>query len=213
MSSDSAAATTTDEAVAYTFRQLEAPVLRHGEGDMLTAALAEADAIREAARAEGETAGRAEGAAAVRAEAEELLRTLAQAHAALDSLRDELVAALEADSVALGLRLAEQIVAGAIEVEPRRLVEVASLALRRLADRRSVTLVVNPSELELLAGAVDRLRGELGGIEHLSVQADRRVARGGVVARTEEGEIDATVDTQLHRAREIVADELGRTVP
>jgi flagellar assembly protein FliH len=193
---------------AYRFRQLDAPVLR-SEG-ALEIALAEADAIREAARAQGETEGRAAAEAAVRAEAEASLRLLADAHTALAGLQDELIAALEADTVAVGLRLAEQIVAGTIAVEPERLVDVAGLALRRLADRRQVTLVVNPSELELLTGAVDQLRSQLGGIEQLSVQADRRVSRGGVVARTHEGEIDATVEAQLERAREIVAAELER---
>jgi flagellar assembly protein FliH len=193
---------------AYRFRQLDAPIYP-GENALETA-LAEADAIREAARAQGEAEGRAAAEAAVRAQAEDSLRLLAAAHEALARLRDELVAALEADSVAVGLRLAEQIVAGTIEVEPGRLVDIAGLALRRLADRRAVTLVVNPSELELLSGAVDRLRSELGGIEQLSVQADRRVDRGGVVARTREGEIDATVEAQLERAREVVAAELER---
>jgi flagellar assembly protein FliH len=54
-----------------------------------------------------------------------------------------------------------------------------------------------------------RLQSELGGIEHCNVQADRRVGRGGVIARTEAGEIDATIEAQLSRAREIVAAELS----
>ena len=194
---------------AYRFRQLDAPVAQRG--DALAAALAEADVIREAARAAGEAEGRAAGEAAIRAQAQDSLAQLAAAHRALDDLRDELVGALEGDCVALGLRLAEQIVAGTIEAEPERLVDVAGLALRRLAERRTVTLVVNPSELEVLSDAVAQLCSELGGIEQLSVQADRRVGRGGVIARTEDGEIDATVDAQLARASEIVADELRGT--
>ena len=205
MSSDATAAPV---ASGYSFRQLDAPVA-HG-ADMLEAARADADAIREAARAEGAAAGRHEAQDAVRAETLAGLQALADARDALDGLRDELLARLESDAVALGLRLAEQIVAGAIEVQPDRLTEVAGLALRRLADRRTVTLVVNPAELDVLSAAVERLRSELGGIEQLSVQADRRVGRGGVLARTEEGEIDASVDAQLERAREIVAAELSR---
>ena len=41
------------------------------------------------------------------------------------------------------------------------------------------------------------------------MQADRRVARGGAVARTEAGEIDAGIEAQLGRAREIVAAALA----
>jgi flagellar assembly protein FliH len=193
---------------AYSFRPLEAAAPR-GE-DTLAAAMAEADGIREAARAEGHAQGRREAAEEVRTQAAAGLELLADARRALDELRDEICDRLEADAAMLGLRLAEQIVSGTIEVEPERLTEIAGLALRRLADRRAVTLIVNPADLELLAQTTERLSGELGGIEQLHVQADRRVGRGGVLARTDEGEIDATVETQVSRARELVVEELQR---
>ena len=71
------------------------------------------------------------------------------------------------------------------------MVDVARNALRHLIDRRHVTLVVNPADLELVSDSVENLCAQLGGIEHLSVQADRRVGRGGAIARTEAGDIDA----------------------
>ena len=194
----------------FNFEPLQAPTVR-GQ-DALAAAMAEAEAIREVARAQGEAEGRAEAERAVRAQFEDALLLIAEAHGALEELRDEYLHALSADAVALGLRLAEQIVAGAVAVAPERLIDVAELMLRRLADRRQVTLIVNPGELDVLSAAVTRLRSELGGIDHLGVQADRRVSHGSVIARTEDGEIDATVEAQLERAREIVAAELGRSV-
>ncbi len=196
---------------AYTFRQLEAPAgaATHGSGaDVLSAAIAQADQIREEARAAGEAEGRLAGMAAVRAEAEPSLRALAGARDALDALRDELIAELEADAVTLALRLAEQILATALHVAPERLIDVAGQAMRRIADRRHLTLVVNPADLELMQESVLRLQSELGGIEHCNVQADRRVGRGGVIARTEAGEIDAAIEAQLSRAQEIVVAEL-----
>jgi flagellar assembly protein FliH len=197
---------------SYTFRQLEAPAgatTHGGAADVLSAAIAQADQIREEARAVGEAEGRAAAMAEVRAEAEPSLVALAQAREALEGLRDELVRELETDAVTLALRLAEQIVAGAIQVAPERLIDIASVAMRRIADRRHVTLVVNPADLELVQDSVLRLQTELGGIEHCNVQSDRRVGRGGVIARTEAGEIDATLEAQLSRAREIVAAELA----
>jgi flagellar assembly protein FliH len=196
---------------SYTFRQLEAPAgaTTHGTADVLSAAIAQADQIREEARTTGEAEGRAAAMTAVRAEAEPSLQALAGARNALDELRDGLVANLEADAVTLALRLAEQIIAGAIAVAPERLIDVAGQAMRRIADRRHVTLVVNPADLELMQESVLRLQSELGGIEHCNVQADRRVGRGGVIARTDAGEIDATIEAQLSRAAEIVAAELS----
>jgi flagellar assembly protein FliH len=210
LSSESAAATI----AAYTFRQLEAPAGSVRDvADVLSAAHADAEQIRQQARAEGEAEGRAAGMAAVRAELEPSLHAITGAAQALDSLRDQIIAELEHDAVALALRLAEQIVAGAIDVAPERVLDVAAVALRRIRDRRHVTLVVNPADLELMSSSVTQLQSQLGGIEHLNVQSDRRVGRGGVLARTDEGEIDATLETQLARAREIVAAELSPPSP
>ncbi|MHB1569428.1 MAG: FliH/SctL family protein [Solirubrobacteraceae bacterium] len=205
-SSESAAATV----AAYTFRQLEAPAgtIRH-VADVLSAAHAEAEQIRAQARAAGEAEGRAAGEAAARAQLQPALHAVADAVQALEQLSDQVAAELERDAVTLALRLAEQIVAGAIDIQPERIVEIAAVALRRIRDRRHVTLVVNPADLELLSESVDALRSQLGGIEQLSVQSDRRVGRGGVLARTEDGEIDASIDTQLSRAREVVAEQLA----
>lgn len=207
MSSESAAATIE----AYTFRQLEAPAggSVHAAADVLSAAHAEAEEIRAQARAAGEAEGRTAGLAAVQAEAQSALQTLAAAGAELASLREQVISELEHDAVALALWVAEHIVAGAIEAEPERIVDVAGLALRRITERRHVTLVVNPADLDLLAQSVGRLQAELGGIEHCNVQSDRRVDRGGVLARTDAGEIDASIETQLARVREIVTAELA----
>ena len=207
MSSESAAATV----AAYTFRQLEAPLggSVHDAADVLSAAHAEADGIRARARAAGEAEGRAAGLAAIRAELEPSLQALAAATAQISALRAELTAALEHDAVTLAMRIAEQVVAGTLDAQPERIVDIAGLALRRISERRHVTLVVNPADLELLTEASGDLRSSLGGVDELSVQADRRVGRGGVLARTDVGEIDSSLDTQLARVREIIAEELA----
>jgi flagellar assembly protein FliH len=207
LSSESADATVE----AYTFRQLEAPAggSVHDVADVLSAAHAEAERIREQARAAGEADGRAAGLAAVRAEVQPAVQALSAAVTELEGLRAQVIAELESDAVALALRVAEHVVAGAIAAEPQRIVDIAGLALRRITERRHVTLVVNPADMELLSQSVTGLQAQLGGIDHCHVQSDRRVARGGVVARTDAGEIDASVETQLTRVREIVAAELG----
>ena len=63
----------------------------------------------------------------------------------------------------------------------------------------------------MISGSVEQLKGELGGIEHCDVQSDRRIDRGGVILRTDAGEIDVSIDAQLERAREIVAETLQVT--
>ncbi len=68
---------------------------------------------------------------------------------------------------------------------------------------------VDPEDFQLVAAAIDELKAKLGGGEICDVQADRRIGRGGVIVRTVEREVDATVGTQLERAREVILAELG----
>jgi flagellar assembly protein FliH len=185
-------------------------------GDLLAvveSARAEADAIREAARAEGFAAGQAEGFAAAQAMAQAQLapavQALGTAAEALAAERGALAEQVESRAVELALELAEKVVAGAIAAQPERVLDVVRGALRAVVERERLVIQVNPEDLEIVREGLDELAGALGGIEHVEVQEERRVQRGGAVIRTAVGEVDAKIRTKLDRAREAVLEGLG----
>jgi flagellar biosynthesis/type III secretory pathway protein FliH len=167
---------------------------------------AELEAIRAAAYDEGFAAateqlqGRLEGPASA----------LAAAAQQLQDLRADAAASVEAEAVELALRIAEQALGAALAVDRELVVDVVRGALRRLVERDRVLIFVNPDDLEVVREHTARLVGELGGIEHCEVQAERRVRPGGAIVRTAEGEVDATLETKLARAREVLEHELAR---
>jgi len=163
------------------------------------------DAVREQAFEEGFAAGVAHAQSQLDGPAS----ALAAAADQLQALRTDAAASVEADAVDLALRIAEQAVGAAITADPELVVEAVRGALRRLVERDRVLILVNPDDLELVRGHVGRLVGELGGIEHCEVQAERRVRPGGAIVRTSEGEVDATLETKLARAREVLEHELA----
>ena len=163
------------------------------------------DAVREQAFEEGFAAGVAQAQSQLDGPA----GALAAAAEQLQALRTDAAASVEADAVDLALRIAEQAVGAAIAVDPELVVEAVRGALRRLVERDRVLILVNPDDLELVRDHVGRLVGELGGIEHCEVQAERRVRPGGAIVRTSEGEVDATLETKLARAREVLEHELA----
>jgi flagellar biosynthesis/type III secretory pathway protein FliH len=191
---------TAPEATAFAFEALEDTYARVVAADPLQAAQEEAAAIRERAYAEGFAQGRADGAEAVCAELAPGAQALA---AALDAARAEherRAEQLERDAVELALRVAEKVVAGALEVAPERVLDAVAGALRGIVEREHVVVLVNPEDEGLVRAA----------LEGVDVQADRRVARSGAVVRTADGEVDATPQAKLERAREAVARELAR---
>ena len=173
--------------------------------DVLAEARAEADSIRRQALEEGYMAGR-----------HEALEALAPALAALGAAADELrasqasaAAELERRAVELGLALASKVLAGALSVEPERVLDSVQGALRGIVERERVIIMVNPEDLEIVQGAAEELKATLGGIEHCVIEAERRVGRGGCIVRTPVGDVDARVETKLERATEVVAAALG----
>ncbi len=176
---------------------------------LLADARAAAEQIRERARADGEARGRREGREQGLAEARDAAAALSAAIEQLHHLTDEHARALERDAVELALTLAAKVLAGTLDVQPQRVLDVIAGALRRVADRREVAILVNPADADLVRDALADLQARVGGIERCELHAERRVAAGGAVVRTRECEVDATVLTQLERAREVVRAELG----
>ncbi|MDA0183863.1 FliH/SctL family protein [Solirubrobacter phytolaccae] len=177
--------------------------------DVLAEARAEADQIRRQALEEGYAAGR-----------HEALEALAPALAALGAATEEVRAAqadtaseLELRAVELGMALASKVLAGALSVEPERVLDSVQGALRGIVERERVIVMVNPEDLEIVQGAAEELKATLGGIDHCVIEAERRVGRGGCIVRTPVGDVDARIETKLERASEVVAAALGKSSP
>jgi flagellar assembly protein FliH len=181
----------------------------HAES-IVNAALAEADRIRELARAEGYEAG--QRAAAVEAEErfDQVFAALGEAVAQAREMRARTADDVERHAVELALQIAEKTLSGALDAQPERVVDVVRGALRCLVERERVVIFVNPADLETVRDATGDLVRSLGGIEHCEVQEERRVARGGAVVRSAAGEIDAKLESKLERAREVLEAELRR---
>jgi flagellar assembly protein FliH len=204
-----------ETAVSYDFEQLEPsePPPRDAPARMIAQASAEADAIREHARRDGHeqglSAGREEGISQMRSATAALTDALAGVHA----LREEVAATVERDAIELALALAQKILAATQQVSPESVIDVVQGALRRVGGQRSITILVNPTDLELVRDALgdgaSDISQQAGGLGALDLQADQRVQSGGAIVRTAEGEVDAQIETQLERAREVALAELS----
>jgi flagellar assembly protein FliH len=204
-----------DAAVSYAFEQLEPsePPSRDAAERMLAQASADAERIRELARAEGYEQGRAAGHEHGAGEISAAASALGEAVHGIEALRTEAVDAVETDAIELALALAGKILAGALQAHPELVVEVVQGALRRIVDRRRITVLVNPADLEVVRAAIGELTAQGSGVELCEVLSDERVAPASAVVRTAEGEVDASVHTQLERAREVVSTALEAGEP
>jgi flagellar assembly protein FliH len=163
----------------------------------------------ETVRQEAFDEGFAAGVAQAQAQLDGPASAMAAAAEQLQAMRGDAAASVEPAAVELALRIAEQALGAWLVADRGVVVEVVRGALRRLVERDRVLILVNPDDLEVVRDHAARLVGELGGIEHCEVQAERRVRPGGAIVRTAEGEVDATLETKLARAREVLEHELA----
>jgi flagellar assembly protein FliH len=204
-----------EAAVSYAFEQLAPsdPVSPDSLSELVAQATAEAESIRELARSQGYTDGHAAGREDGLAEVSSAVLALGEANIGVQALLEDVAAKVERDAIEFALALAAKILSGALQAKPELVLEVVQGAIRRISDRRRITVLVNPSDLQTVQSAVGDLQAQGNGVELCDVQADPRVQPGGAIVRTAEGEVDASVQTQLDRAREVVLDELETPEP
>ncbi len=204
-----------DAAVSYSFEELEPsdPPPRDALARLLAEAAADGERIREQARSEGHAEGRAAGREEGLQDVSRSLTALAEALRGVEELRLEVAETVEGDAIELALALAAKVLAGAQLARPELVVEVVQGALRRATERRRITVLLHPADVETVRAAMGDLERLGSGIELCELQADQRVQVGSAIVRTAEGEIDASVATQLERAREVMLSELQAPGP
>jgi flagellar assembly protein FliH len=190
----------------FEFGALEAPphlIIEAGTAEERLRAIA-ADSHRRA-REEGLADGLAEG----RARIEAAVGALAEAEREIRAREEAFLRAAEHSAVELAIAIAEKIVGGTVAARPETVLEIVGGALLRTSTRHRLVIEVNPEDLELVSDNAEGLAARLGGVQRLDVVAERRVERGGCIVRTEEGEIDGRIGSQLDRVAELLV-EAGR---
>ena len=168
-----------------------------------------AAALQAEAQHLGHQEGLERGMSEARLRVAQSLEAVAAAERAMADMYDRYVAEAEAAAVDLAFQIAEKVIAATVASDPEAVLGVVSGALLRTTDRDHLVLEVNPGDFELVRDSAAELAARLGGISRMEVVSERRVEAGGCVVRTDAGEIDARVSSQLERVRQLLAEAGG----
>ena len=168
-----------------------------------------AAAMQAEAEHRGYESGLERGLAEARVRVEQALEAVAAAERSMAEMHDRYVADAEAAAVDLAFQIAEKVIGATVASDREAVLSIVSGALLRTTDRDHLVLEVNPGDFELVRDSAAELAARLGGINRMEVVSERRVEAGGCVVRTEAGEIDARVSSQLERVRQLLAEARG----
>ena len=162
--------------------------------------------IEAQAKREGFEQGVGDGRAAAQAEMDEMLETMRGLVEMARVERHKIIETAEPEIVKLSVAIAERILNAQISLEQNAVLDMVKSAIARLVNRETVTVRVNPADVETMRGHRDKLM-TMNDIDNLRVIEDQRVDRGGVVIETDAGTIDAKISTQLREVRRLLAVE------
>lgn len=163
---------------------------RVDDRNLVSRAREEADSIREAALKEGYQAG------------------LQQAKSDLQEFRESLTQFMNApndvygyiapDILEISVDIAKKIIKKEIEEDPQVLFNTIVDVLKTLSkDESKITLQVNPSEANALKQAVPEILDTAGLNAKVIVLPDEEVSEGGCLITTDNGVVDATIETRI----------------
>jgi flagellar assembly protein FliH len=170
---------------------------------LLAEAERRAETLTETIQAEAKAAGHADGIAAADREMSEMLATMRNLVEMARVERHKLVESAEPEIVRLAVGIAERVLHQQIALDRGVVVEMAKVAISRLVEKESVTVRVNPGDLEHMREHREELLGN-GEVKNLRFIEDQRVDRGGVVVETDGGTIDARISTQVNEAKRVL---------
>jgi len=165
---------------------------------------------------QGQTAGQeqglAEGREMGRQEAlEEFREQFAQLHAAWSDVAEQWDAqtkgmAVEARQIVaeFALKMGERLVHRVIEVDPSVVVDQVAGALALVLRPLDVSVKVNPADLSVISQALPQLLEEFDHLEHIHLAEDPHVSSGGCLVSYGQGQIDATIETQIRRVVDLI---------
>jgi flagellar assembly protein FliH len=168
------------------------------------------DAQRRAAEIESEAHDRGfdqgvgDGRAAAQAEMDEMLETMRGLVEMARVERHKIIETAEPEILRLSVAIAERILNQHVALDENTVLEMTRSAITRLVNRETVTVRVNPADIETMRQHRDKLMA-MNDIDNLRVIEDQRVDRGGVLIETDAGTIDAKISTQLREVRRLLA--------
>jgi flagellar assembly protein FliH len=176
----------------------------HEEAASLREKVQQLEARSAAERREAFEAGRHEAAKQARAELDVVAQRLNASIAEVVGMRADLRRAAERDAVHLALLIAKRVLHRQLNVDEGALTAIARVAFDRLARSEAYRITVHPQFAAAISAALPAAQAS-----RVHIEPDAGCAPGTFIIHSEEGTMDASVDTQLEEIRRGLTDRIA----
>lgn len=117
----------------------------------------------------------------------------------------------ELEAVELCVTAAERVIRDRVQRDDEVVVRAVQEALEQLRGASAVVVHVHPESLDALNAAAGRLAAEFASAEAITVECVATIPAGGAVVRSDAGEVDLRIETQVQQIRKAALAAAGET--
>ena len=126
-------------------------------------------------------------------------------------IRMQMLRAAEGDMLRLVMAIGRKVIGGEMRTNPEVVINVIADALSYLEGSENISVHINPQEVLQVLDAVNtgQIADKNNQIIDFEVKADNRVSPGGCIINSEEGQIDATLETRMTKTEKHLQGVIG----
>ena len=117
----------------------------------------------------------------------------------LEEIRERTIRDTEAELVQLAVGIAEKLVCRQLDIEPETIVDMVKAACRQAGESKQVIIYARPEQISLLSSRQSEIASQFYNTHRIRLIDDPNIKMGGCRIETEQGCIDATIDTMLRK--------------
>ena len=160
------------------------------------------DGIKEAAFQKGFLEGKKVGFESGSQKAGPIIDSLNRILGQLENIRQEIYQDMEKEVAQLALSIARKIVCHEIKTTRETVACVAREALGRIDNPGKIKIKLNPDDLRFIEDTQSPLTHFLQNFDHVRLEAEVSIQRGGCLIETDRGDIDARIEKQFEAIEE-----------
>ncbi len=151
----------------------------------------------EAIRSEAYKNGKADGRKEVEEELHSASSALAEGAEQISRMRSSLLEKSRDDMVRLVMAVARRVIDTEVEEKKDIIVKTVTRALEGAVEDDEYYIRVNPEDIETVRANEPMFLAAMKGLRNIYFVADENVSRGGCMAESRAGDVDATIESQI----------------
>lgn len=178
-------------------------------GDRLAESISAATPSQQQEVNEAFQRGRQEGSTAVESKLDTTLQALTQALEEVNRLRESVARNSSQDMLRMVMAISEQVILSSLEVKPEIVLTLIENALNSSVQADSYRIRVSAQDFELVNQQKPLFLASISGLKNISISSDADITPGGCRVESDFGDVDATIETQLEKIREVLVGAIA----